>query len=389
MAGANCLVDGSTQPVYADNAATSPMDPEALRAMQDCIVDNYANPSQPYRLGRSARKALESAREMVAHCIGADSDEIYFTSGGSESNNWAIKCTSRFNGRKTTVASRIEHHSVINVCRSMARCGENISYVDADGRGYIHPDSLESVLNSSVRMTSTMFANNEVGTLEPISDLCAIAHRAGSVFHTDAVQAVGHVPINVHELDVDLLSASAHKFNGPRGAGFLYIREGTDIEPLIDGGGQENSQRSGTENVAAAVAMAIALKNNVDSMEKNAQKLRDYEAMILGTLGSSDIEYYINGGEKHIPGLISISFDGYDGEAILHRLDLKGICVSTGSACDGSRHNDSHVLSAMNLSEGRIRGTVRISLGKYNTLGDVQSISDGLVNILKSMESTR
>lgn len=245
--------------VYADNAATTKLDIEAFEAMKPFLLDSYSNPSQPYSFSRDSKKALKEARCVIADCIGADPEELFFTSGGTESDNWAIKLTG--NGGDV-VTSVIEHHAVLNSCLSYERAGGKVSYVDK--KGIVNIDDLEAKVNESTRLISVMFANNEIGTIQPISQLAKVAHKHNCLFHTDAVQAIGHVNINVHDLDVDLLSASAHKFNGPKGIGFLFIKKGTEINPYIDGGGQESGLRAGTENVVAIVAMAVALKNNCE-----------------------------------------------------------------------------------------------------------------------------
>lgn len=228
-----------------------------------------------------------------------------------------------------------------------------------------------------------MFANNEIGTVQPIKELCAIAHENGSLFHTDAVQAIGHIPVDVHDLGVDMLSASAHKFNGPKGVGFLYIRNGLKVMPYSDGGAQESGLRAGTENVAGIVGMAVALKNNCDALEENARYVAKLESKLLDMLDTSSIEYTRNGGKSRLPGLLSLSFPGADGEAILHRLDLTGICISTGSACNSKSTEISHVLQAIRLEDSYAKGTIRISLGKANTEEDVEAIFKALAKIFR------
>ena len=357
--------------VYADNAATTKLDIEAFEAMKPFLLDSYSNPSQPYSFSRDSKKAIKEARKIIAECIGADPEEIIFTSGGTESDNWAIKLAGNGGG---VVTSSIEHHAVLNSCLSYERTGGKVSYVDVDKNGLVNITELEDKLDDTMRLVSVMFANNEIGTIQPISQLAKVAHKHGCLFHTDAVQAVGHVSINVHELDVDLLSASAHKFNGPKGIGFLFIKKGTELNPYIDGGSQESGHRAGTENVAAIVAMAVALKKNCERIETNEQALYALEKRLLDGLDALKFDYIRNGAEHRIPGNVSLSFKGYEGESLLHRLDLMGICVSTGSACDSVNTQISHVIKAIGVPEEYATGTIRISLGRDNTESDVEEI---------------
>lgn len=369
--------------IYADNAATTRLDPAALEAMMPWLSEQYGNASQTYTFSCRPRQAIEEARMTVASCIGADASEIYFTSGGSESDNWVIKaCASADAGRDLTVTSAFEHHAVLNACRAVERFGRPVIYLRPDGDGYVTADALAAACdNQSPRLVSVMTANNELGTLQPIGSLCETAHRYGALFHTDAVQAVGHVPIDAHALGVDFLSASAHKFNGPKGIGFLYIRSGIGLPPLIDGGAQESGYRAGTENTAAIVGMAAALKRNCEDMEINRSKLLKLERLLLARLDRSGVSYRRNGGNDRLPGFLSLSFPGKDGEAIMHRLDLSDICVSTGAACDSRETEVSHVLRAIRLEDSYAYGTVRISLGKYNTEAEVERIAGKLAGM--------
>lgn len=369
--------------VYADNAATSQMDPEALETLITCSRDFYANPSQLYASARTARKMLESSRSVIAECIGAHPDEIYFTSGGSESNNWAIKGTiNSIGGRNTVVTSSIEHLSVLKAAESISAFGGRAVYINPDRSGVVHPETLDDSIDDTVRLVSVMTANNEIGSIQPIAELCRLAHERGALFHTDAVQAVGHIPIDVEELGVDMLSSSAHKFNGPRGFGFLYVRRGTEIVPLIDGGSQQNGMRAGTEDLASACAASVALRNNCSSMKSNMEKLRGFENLFIDVLDDSRADYIRNGSENHIPGLVSISVRGRDGEALLHRLDIMGFCISTGSACNSRNHVLSHVIEAIGVDPDYAEGTIRISFGKYNTEEEVRCLAEALTGIL-------
>lgn len=376
--------------IYADNAATTKLDPEAYEAMKPFLLEDYSNPSQPYSSSRHSKKALQNAREVIASCINASPDEIYFTSGGTESDNWAIKGSAFADcDKRVTITSAFEHHAILHSCAAIERLGYPVAYLPPNSDGYIIPDGLKKLISGKTHLVSIMFANNELGSIQPVKELCELAHSHGALFHTDAVQAVGHVKIDVRDLDIDMLSASAHKFNGPRGIGFLYIKEGTTILPLLNGGSQEKSHRAGTENVASIVGMAKALENNCISLEKNRTHILTLENRLLENLDNSQINYIRNGGNNTLPGLLSLSFNGFSGEAILHRMDLKGICISTGSACDSVRTQISHVLQAIRLDDLPANGTVRISLGKNNTVEDVDRICKELTGIIKTMEDKR
>lgn len=361
--------------IYADNAATTQLDPAALEAMGPFLTDAYGNPSQPYAFSRKPKKAIQEARATIAACIGAAPEEIFFTSGGTESDNWAIKGTADpDSSRCGLVTSAFEHHAVLHACQALQRVGYPVSYMTPSREGYITAEIFRQALSDRTRLASVMFANNEIGTIQPIRALCTTAHEMGALFHTDAVQAVGHIPIDVHALGVDMLSASAHKFNGPKGVGFLYIKKGTKIMPYVDGGAQESGLRAGTENVAGIVGMATALKNNCAALAENTKHIKALEIQFLRLLDSSGIEYIRSGGKPGLPGLLSLSFPGADGEALLHRLDLAGICVSTGSACNSRSTEISHVLKSIQLEARYARGTIRISLGKNNTEDDIAAI---------------
>lgn len=370
--------------IYADNAATTKLDVDAFEAMKPFLLEDYSNPSQPYSYSRKSKKALQNSREIIAACINAVPDEIYFTSGGTESDNWVIK-GSAFGDcdKRAMITSTFEHHAVLRSCATIEKLGYPVSYLQPTCDGYITSEFLEKSITDKTRLVSVMFANNEIGTIQPIKELCEIANSHGALFHTDAVQAVGHIKIDVRELNVDMLSASAHKFNGPKGVGFLYIKNGVKIVPLLNGGEQESAQRAGTENVAAVVGMAKALENNYKALSENRVHILSLEQQLLNQLDKSGVKYTRNGGKNTLPGLLSLSFEGFSGEAILHRMDLKGICISTGSACDSVNTQISHVLRAIQLDETLAKGTIRISLGKNNTVEDVLKISDMLSSILQ------
>ena len=370
--------------IYADNAATTQMDIAAFEAMKPFLTNEYGNASQLYAFARKPKKALQDARETIASCIGAAPEEIFFTSGGTESDNWAIKGSALLNEHKhATVTSAFEHHAVLHPCKSLERSGYPVAYMWPSRDGYITAEILKEYITSQTYLTSVMFANNEIGTVQPIKELCAVAHENGSLFHTDAVQAVGHIPVDVYDLGVDMLSASAHKFNGPKGIGFLYIRSGLKVMPYSDGGAQEFGLRAGTENVAGIVGMAVALKNNCDALEENTRYVEGLASELVGMLNSSGVKYAMNGGTNRLPGLLSLSFPEFDGEAILHRLDLAGICISTGSACNSKSTEISHVLQAIHLGDKYAKGTIRISLGKDNIEDDVEAIFKALMKIFR------
>lgn len=364
--------------IYADNAATTKLSSSALDAMLPWLQSDFANPSQPYSFSRAAKAAIKESRQIIADCIGASSDEIFFTSGGTESDNWAIKGSTI---SRSIITSEIEHHAVLNSCKAMAVGAADVKYLRPTNDGVILPDELEKNI-SAASLVSIMLANNEIGTIQTIRELCEIAHARGALFHTDAVQAVGHIPVDVKSLGVDMLSASAHKFNGPKGVGFLYIKSGTPLLPLHDGGSQENGKRAGTENVAGIVGMATALKENCERMSETANRLYGYEKLLIDNL--SGLDFIRNGGENHLPGVINLSFKGASGEAILHRMDLKGICISTGSACDSVNTQVSHVIKAIGVPEEYAQGTIRISLGADNTEEDVTAIANALKQILSN-----
>lgn len=371
------------QYVYADNAATTKMDKAAYEAMIPYLLDEYGNASQPYAFSRTPKKTLQGAREIIASCIGAFPDEIFFTSGGTESDNWAIKGIAMSDeGNHTIITSSFEHHAVLHSCAAMEKLGHRIVYLKPERTGEISSDVLRREITKETKLVSLMYANNEIGSVQPIKDLSDIAHEKGALFHTDAVQAVGHVDIDVHSLGIDMLSASAHKFNGMKGCGFLYVRKGCGLISYADGGAQESGSRAGTENIPGIVAMAAALKNNCDHLEENRKNIMDLENEFLRLLTKTKIPFIRNGGLHTLPGLISLSFPGADGEAILHRMDLLGICISTGSACNSQDTEISHVLKAIDLDEEYAKGTIRVSLGKYNISEDVEKIVRGLEKIL-------
>lgn len=367
--------------IYADHAATSPLDPEAFEKMKPFMVEAFGNASQPYGFSKGVKKALQEAREQVAACIHAHPEEIFFTSGGSESDNWAIKGVLDPGDKRQIITSSFEHHAILHSCQTAARFGFPVVYLMPETDGHIRVPALEKALAVKTKLVSIMMSNNELGTIQPIKELCEAAHGHGALFHTDAVQSMGHIPIDVEALGVDMLSASSHKFNGPKGIGFLYIRKGTPLHVYMDGGSQEWGMRAGTENVAAIVGMATALWNNCQNLKVNQKHLKALEQIILTKLNASGIDYLRNGTAPQVPGNMSLSFKGKEGEMLLHRLDLKGIEVSTGSACNSEKTEISYVLQSIHLEEAYGLGTIRVSLGHENTEEEAEAIADALIQI--------
>ena len=374
--------------IYADNAATTQLDSDAYKAMSEILQNEYGNPSQPYSLSRAAKKLIAQARETIAECIDASPDEIYFTSGGTESDNWAIEGIAFNNPDKIIITSQIEHHAVLRTCEFLEKQSFLVKYLPVTKEGTVLPETLCAQISDATALVSVMLANNEIGTIQPIKELAEIAHSHGALFHTDAVQAVGHIPIDVKEFGVDMLSASAHKFNGPKGIGFLYIKQGTNILPFMHGGAQEKGLRAGTENVASIVGMSIALKKNINNAI-NKDCLYREEQFFLSRLEQCGIilsrDFLWNGNNefgKHLPGLISLSFRGKDGESIMHRMDLKGISISTGAACDSVNTQVSHVIQAIQVPNEFALGTIRISFGNNTTHDEIKTTANALCDIL-------
>ena len=375
--------------IYADNAATTKLDIDAFEAMKPYLLENYGNASQPYFFSKKPKLALQAARRTIAACIGALPEEIYFTSGGTESDNWAIKCFGLRNDVRRVITSQIEHHAVLHACESLQ--ADLDDYLPVDAHGIVSAEILSERLETYNKpipsclstLVSVMLVNNEIGTIEPIKELAIVAHAHGALFHTDAVQAIGHIPVNVNELEVDMLSSSAHKFNGPKGIGFLYVRKGAHISPYADGGAQERGMRAGTENVASIVGMATALKKNCDEMQQTTEKLRTMENIFIDTLRQANVDFIRNGSENRVPGNINISIRGASGEMLLHRLDLRGIAISTGSACDSVNTQVSHVIRAIGVSREYAEGTIRVSFGRDNKVEDAVEVAKAIVEIMR------
>ena len=371
--------------IYSDYAATTPLSSRAYEAMRPYLEDHFGNPSTLHRFGRTPRLAIAAAREEIAAMIGAKPEEIYFTSGGTESDNWAIKgiALAHFGLKNRIAISAIEHHAVQNPCSALAALGFETEMIQVDQTGMVTVEEFDQKISSHVLLASVMTANNEIGTIEPIAQLTEIAHEHGVLFHTDAVQAVGHIRLDVRKLGVDLLSASAHKFYGPKGIGFLFIREGTKLFPLIHGGGQESGQRSGTENVAGIIGMAEALKECIANMEEEAQRIETLRNQLLFLLKTAGLDFLVNGNETHhLPGSLSLSFRGVQGETLLHRLDLMGIAIATGSACNSRETVLSHVIRAIDVPKDYAGGTVRITFGRDSRQEHVTAVAEAICKIL-------
>lgn len=363
--------------IYADNAATTKISDIAFEKMLPFLRDQYGNASSQYSFGIQAKRAIEQSRRQVAEAIGANASEIMFTSGGSEGNNWVLQGTSiLFKAMPThIIISSIEHHSVLNGCHALKERGISVTYLPVDSNGNISAKDVELALTADTKLVSIMLANNEIGTIQPIQEIGKLLRKKNILFHTDAVQAVGHIPINVKDMPVDFLTASAHKFNGAKGTGFIYIRDGVYLPQLVFGGEQEHGQRAGTENVAGIVALGYAFEESISNMIGERKRLA---ALILATangLKSAIPGLLINAeNAERLPGVLNITFPHSSGEAMMHLLDLKHICISTSSACNSGKGNPSHVLLALGLSEEQAKSSVRISYGKYNTTEEAEKI---------------
>ena len=376
--------------IYLDNAATTPVDKRVLEAMLPYYSDVFGNPSSPYSYGQEAKKAIEEAREKVAKALGADADEIYFTSGGSESDNWALKGVAYAlkNKGNHIITTEIEHHAVLHTCRYLEKEGFKVTYLPVDEYGLVKPEDLKKAITDKTILVSIMFANNEIGTIEPIEELVKIAHEKNVYFHTDAVQAVGNIPIDVKKLDVDLLSLSAHKIYGPKGVGALYIKKGVKIHSLIQGGTQERNRRAGTENVPGIVGLGEAIElitKNLDSHINKLTFLRD--KLINGILEKIPYARLNGHPTKRLPGNVNVSFEFIDGESLILNLDMAGICASSGSACTSGSLEPSHVLLAIGLSRELARGSLRLTIGKDNTEEDIDKVLEALPQIVKRLRS--
>ena len=375
--------------IYADNAATTKLSPVALEAMLPYLKEEYGNPSSLYRFAHAAKKALEEARADIAACLNADPGEIVFTSGGTESDNWALRGVAEALGKKGKhiLVSAIEHHAILHTAHWLKKQGFLVEELPVDSDGKVQPATLEKALRPDTILVSVMLANNEVGTIQPIKELAAIAHANGTIFHTDAVQAVGHIPVDVKDLGVDLLSFSGHKFHGPRGTGVLYVKKGTPLLPFIHGGGQEKNRRSGTENVAGVVGMATALKEQTARMEDDVKRLTALRDRLIEGLLKLPKSRLTGHPTDRLPSIASLVFECIEGESILMMLDARGICCSSGSACSSTSLEPSHVLLAIGLPHEIAHGSVRLSLGEEATEADVDHIIENLTQVVDQLRA--
>ena len=376
--------------IYADNAATTKMSKTAIAAMLPYLDEIYGNPSSLYLAGQKAKEALETARQTIASLIGAEAREILFTSGGSEADNQAILSAAHFGaakGKRHIISDTIEHHAVLHTLKKLEKEGFEITYLPAHENGIVHGDELEQALREDTCLVTIMTANNEIGTIQPIRELGKICRAHGVPFHTDAVQAVGHIPLNVKDDNIDLLSASAHKFHGPKGVGFLYAKRGVRLQNLIEGGAQERGLRAGTENVGAIVAMAAALEEAVGSMEQTAGRLTVLRDRLIA--GLSEIPHSALNGDakKRLPGNVNFCFEGIEGESLLLLLDDKGICASSGSACTSGSLDPSHVLLAIGRVHDVAHGSLRLTLGEDATEAQVDEIVAAVKDVVSRLRS--
>ncbi len=357
--------------IYADNAATTKLSDSVLKKMFPFLQEQYGNASSQYSLGVKAKRAVEQARQQVAVAIGAAPSELFFTSGGSESNSWVL--SSVRNGH--VITSSIEHHSVLNSCRALTSKGIDVTYLPVDSTCRVSLESLKEAIRSDTKLVSIMLANNEIGTIQPIAEIGEYLRERRILFHTDAVQAVGHIPVNVKELGVDFLTASSHKFNGAKGTGILYKRNGILLPPLIFGGSQECGVRAGTENIAGIVAAGCAISESCADMAAMAEKQSAFIQATIYGIRAKIPSIIVNGDENNrLPGIVNIVFDGVTGDSLMHLLNLKGICVSTSSACTSGKDEPSHVLMALGLTEEQAKSAIRISYGRYNNMNEVETI---------------
>ena len=374
--------------VYLDHNATTPVHPEVLEAMLPYFKDKFGNPSSIHGFGREVKVALEESREKVAKLINAGPSEIYFTSGGTESDNLAVKGTAFANRKKGKhiITSEIEHHAILESCKSLEKEGFEVTYLPVDGQGLIDPDDLGKAMRKDTILVSLMYANNEVGIIEPLEELSKITKENGVYFHTDAVQAMGKVPVDVQKLNVDMLSVSGHKIYGPKGVGAIYIRKGTRITSLSHGGSHERSRRAGTENVPGIVGLAKAVEIAYRDMEEQSKHLKKMSEAFYKKLTQAIPDVFLNGDlEKRIPNTLNLSFKAVEGESIILSLDLKGVAVSTGSACASGSLEPSHVLSAMGISPELAQSAIRFSFGRENTTDDVEYVVEILPEIVSRL----
>ena len=374
-----------TKRIYVDNAATTKVAPEVVEAMLPYFTEDYGNPSSIYNEGRTAKKAVENAREKVACAIGADPKEIYFTGSGSEADNWAIRSVARAYKDKGNhiITSAVEHHAILHTCQDLEKQGYEVTYLPVDEYGMVSAEDVKNAIKDNTILISIMFANNEIGTIMPIAEIGKIAKEAGVLFHTDAVQAVGNVPIDVKAMNIDMLSLTAHKFHGPKGSGALYVRSGIKLTSFITGGAQERMRRAGTENVPGIVGLGKAIEMataDIEAKQKKLTEIRDtYIKKVLERVPYSRLNGHPT---QRLAGNANISFESIEGEGLLLSLDMKGISASSGSACTSGSLDPSHVLLAIGLKHEQAHGSLRTSFGEDNTLEDVDYMVDSIAEIV-------
>ena len=374
--------------VYADNAATTKVSPTAVAAMMPFLTEEYGNPSSFYSLGQRAAEALVKARETVAECLGAEPGEIYFTGGGSESDNQAIRSAAFVGakkGKRHIISTKFEHHAVLHTLEQLEREGFDVTLLDVHPNGVITVEDVANAIREDTCLVTIMFANNEIGTMQPIKEIGALCREKKIPFHTDAVQAVGHVPINVKEMNIDMLSLSGHKFHSPKGVGALYVRRGIPLKNLIEGGQQEKGKRGGTENMPGIVGMAAALKESTDHMAENMKKITALREKLI--TGLEKIPHSKLNGDRNlrVPGTVNFCFEGIEGESMLLLLDANGIAASSGSACTSGSLDPSHVLLALGLPHEVAHGSLRLSIGEYNNEAEIDHILETVPKVVERL----
>lgn len=374
--------------IYMDNAATTPVAESVLEEMYPMFRDNFGNPSTIYSIGKRAKEKVDNARKQVANALGADVTEIYFTSGGTESDNWAIKGVA-FEGLKKgknhIITSKIEHHAVLHTAQFLEKNGFDVTYLDVDEYGLVSVDDVKNAITEKTALVTIMYANNEIGTIQPIKEIGKVCRERGVLFHTDAVQAVGHVPIDVKDQNIDLLSLSSHKFNGPKGIGALFIRKGVKVQTLLEGGAQESRRRAGTENTAGIVGVGKAIELACTDIEKKIAALEAKRDKLISELLKITHSRLNGHPTKRLPGNVNVSFEGIEGESLLLFLNMSGICASSGSACTSGSLDPSHVLLAIGLPHEVAHGSLRLSLSEDNTLEEVDFVSEEVSKIIKKL----
>lgn len=376
--------------VYADNAATTKISDKALEAMLSIYKDTFGNPSSLHTVGQIAKEHLEQAREDIANIIGASPREVYFTSGGSEADNQAIR-TAAYNGLKKgknhIISSKFEHHAVLHTLKALEKEGFEVTLVDVNANGIVKPEDVESAITDKTCLITIMAANNEIGTIQPIKEIGAVAKAHGVIFHTDAVQAIGHIEIDVDEMNIDMLSASGHKFHGPKGTGFLYVRKGIVLRNLIEGGAQERGKRAGTEDLPAIVGMATALKEAIESLDKTNDFVRSLKNYIHDNLADFERIRFNGDYDNSLAGTINMCFEGIEGESMLLLLDAKGICASSGSACTSGSLDPSHVLLSIGVPVEVAHGSLRLSICESNTIEEMEHIVKSIKEVVPYLRS--